>query len=412
MNNIGKNVDSMNFEELRSFVKVLANSVQELSDLYAKTKREYNDMLYNLSRDNLSIEYIQEEKEFVNSTVGDKMKDYSTIEQTEEKIKLTVGSSVSSLKQYSDAELSNATRVESIDEMEWQDKIYFIENNDGSKTYYVYNALLQIWTPIINYVGQKYSTIEQTDEKIASSVISNKEYVDTSLTKYSTTEQTAEMIQSKVEEEIGNAGGGIDLTQYTRIDQTADAITQTAYRGINLSEAIEISGEEFLPDEYDGNEYFISHDGFGSNSERTYYAYNYALGKYMPILDGQSIYTVFKQTADKFEFKGNVIIDGDLCVLRNIRADRLYSRDYPNGYYMKIYGEFGDFGIFSPDAATNGNFSQGCILGAYNNLAEAILVINSQNVMAVDRDEVRAMNKKWNFSGVDVEGIGVVPVFG
>ena len=413
MNNIGKNVDSMNFEELRSFVKVLANNVQELSDLYAKTKREYNDMLYNLSRENLSIEYIQEEKEFVNSTVGDKMKDYSTIEQTEEKIKLTVGSSVSSLKQYSDAELSNATRVESIDEMEWQDKIYFIENNDGSKTYYVYNPLLQIWNPIINYVGQKYSTIEQTDEKIASSVISNKEYVDTSLTKYSTTERTAEMIQSKVEEEIGNAGGGIDLTQYTRIDQTADAITQTAYRGINLSEAIEISGEEFLPDEYDGNEYFISHDGFGSNSERTYYAYNYALGKYMPILDGQSIYTVFKQTADKFEFKGNVIIDGDVVALKNISADRIYSKEYPDtGYYLKIFGEFGDFGIFSPDAATNGNFSQGCILGAYNNLAEAILVINSQNVMAVDRDEVRAMNKKWNFSGVDVEGIGVVPVFG
>lgn len=415
MNNIGKNVDSMNFEELRSFVKVLANNVQELSDLYAKTKREYNDMLYNLSRDNLSIEYIQEEKEFVNSTVGNKMKDYSTIEQTEEKIKLTVGSSVSSLKQYSDAELSNATRVESIDEMEWQDKIYFIENNDGSKTYYVYNALLQIWTPIINYVGQKYSTIEQTDEKIASSVISNKEYVDTSLTQYSTTEQTAEMIQSKVEEEIGNAGGGIDLTQYTKIEQTADAITQTAYRGINLSEAKEISGEEFLPDEYDGNEYFISHDGFGSNSERTYYAYNYALGKYMPILDGQSIYTVFKQTADKFEFKGNVIIDGDAVVTKNLKAQKIVSQDgneialltmVSNGeskfpdltYYGKINDRYRElFGI------------------RYDGTGVASIRLKENEIGYVGSELGYFWPQgTWNFSSqqCEVKGLGVVPVFG
>ena len=303
MNNGGKSIDSMNFEELRSYVKKLASNVQELSDLYAKTKREYNDMLYNLSRENISLEFINEQEEFVNSTVGDKLEGYSTIEQTRDEIKTSVGKTM--------------------------------------------------------------------------------EYVD---------------------ERLGN--------EYTTIKQTAQAITQTAYRGIDLSKAIEIPKVTDLPEEDDGNEYFISHDGFGSNSERTYYAYNDALGKYMPILDGQSIYTVFEQTTEGFVFKGNVVIDGDLCVLRNIRADRLYSRDYPNGYYMKIYGEFGDFGIFSPDAAENGNFSQGCILGAYNNLAEAILVINSQNVMAVDSDEVRAMNKKWNFSGVDVEGLGVVPVFG
>ena len=411
MNNIGKNVDSMNFEELRSFVKVLANNVQELSDLYAKTKREYNDMLYNLSRENLSIEYIQEEKEFVNSTVGDKMKDYSTIEQTEEKIKLTVGSSVSSLKQYSDAELEAATKADSVADMEWQDKIYFIENNDGSKTYYVYNPLLQIWTPIINYVGQKYSTIEQTDEKIASSVISNKAYVDTSLTQYSTTEQTSEMIQSKVEEEIGNAGGGIDLTQYTKIEQTADAITQTAYRGINLGEAIEISEEGDLPKEDDGNKYFISHNGYGIPGERTYYAYNYALGKYMPILDGQSIYTVFKQTSDGFEFKGNVIIDGDVVALKNISADRIYSKEYPDtGYYLKIFGEFGDFGVFSPYAGETNNVTGGCIFSVYNNVTEVGMNVNSRNILIVANDETRAIGK-WKFSGT-VEGLGVVPVFG
>lgn len=377
----GKSIDSMNFEELRKFVKVLNSQVQELSDLYAKTTREYNDMLYNLSRDNLSIEYIQEEKEFVNSTVGDKMKDYSTIEQTEEKIKLTVGSSVSSLKQYSDAELSNATRVESIDEMEWQDKIYFIKNDDESKTYYVYNHLLQIWTPIINSAGQKYSTIEQTDDKIASAV-----------------------------EEVKSSIGQPDLTEYTKIEQTADSIKTIAAKQVNLKNAIEVKE---ITNQLDEKEIYktCEYSSDGKITSETYYYYDELGNEWIPF-QADNIYTVFEQTAEGFKFKGNVIIDGDLCVLRNIRADRLYSRDYPNGYYMKIYGEFGDFGIFSPYAATNGNFSQGCILGAYNNLAEAILVINSQNVMAVDSDEVRAMNKKWNFSGVDVKGLGVVPVFG
>ena len=325
MNNIGKNVDSMNFEELRSFVKVLANDVQELSDLYAKTTREYNDMLYNLSRDNLSIEYIQEEKEFVNSTVGDKMKDYSTI--------------------------------------------------------------------------------DQTDEKIASSVISNKEYVDTSLTQYSTTEQTAEMIQSKVEEEIGNAGGGIDLTQYTRIDQTADAITQTAYRGINLSEAIEISGEEFLPDEYDGNEYFISHDGFGSNSERTYYAYNYALGKYMPILDGQSIYTIFEQTAEGFKFKGDVNIFGVLSGveysdIKNEAKLRLSASDSNNNTYPSLVYE---------EASSNKELFR----ITYDDAGTVYFLLNSNQVGYVGTDmETFYPVGKWRFSQADVEGLGVVPVFG
>ena len=411
MNNIGKNVDSMNFEELRSFVKVLANSVQELSDLYAKTKREYNDMLYNLSRENLSIEYIQEEKEFVNSTVGDKMKDYSTIEQTEEKIKLTVGSSVSSLKQYSDAELEAATKADSIADMEWQDKIYFIENNDGSKTYYVYNPLLQIWTPIINYVGQKYSTIEQTDEKIASSVISNKEYVDTSLIKYSTTEQTAEMIQSKVEEEIGNAGGGIDLTQYTRIDQTADAITQTAYRGINLGDALYVTDVESMnnPDMV----YYLS-SGDEYNGERTYFAYNSAVGKFLPITDGQSIYTVFEQTAEGFEFKGNVIIDGDAVVTKNLKAQKIVSQDgneialltmVSNGeskfpdltYYGKINGSYRElFGI------------------RYDGTGVASIRLKENTIGYVGSELGYFWPQgTWNFSSqrCEVIGLGVVPVF-
>jgi uncharacterized protein YukE len=361
MNNIGKNVDSMNFEELRSFVKVLANDVQELSDLYAKTKREYNDMLYNLSRDNLSIEYIAEQE--------------SMFEQTENGLKSVIAKNIASLRKLTDKEKENATPVNSFEEMTDKSLIYKmpLTDNPNKFTYFCYYAPLDMWVPINEVDQQKYSTIEQTAEKIATSVRETKQYVDDML-------------------------GDVELDEYTTIEQTAQAITQTAYRGINLSEAIEISGEEFLPDEYDGNEYFISHDGFGSNSERTYYAYNYALGKYMPILDGQSIYTVFKQTADKFEFLGNVIIDGSLITQGEIKGISVYASKNNtdqsvaliagNGY--EAYIQIGSVGVIKPSVLP----------------AQMIISSKAQGAdMLIESETLR-------FNCTNVEGLGVVPVFG
>lgn len=399
MNNIGKNVDSMNFEELRSFVKVLANNVQELSDLYAKTKREYNDMLYNLSRDNLSIEYIQEEKEFVNSTVGDKMKDYSTIEQTEEKIKLTVGSSVSSLKQYSKAELSNATRVESIDEMEFQNLIYYIDNDDESKTYYVYNPLLQIWTPIINYVGQKYSTIEQTDEKIASSVISNKKYVDASLTQYSTTEQTAEKIATSVSETkkyVDDKLGDVELDEYTTIEQTADSIKTIAAKQVNLKNAIEVKE---ITNQLDEKEIYktCEYSSDGKITSETYYYYDELGNEWIPF-QADNIYTVFKQTSEGFEFKGNVRIDASLIVQGEMKGINIYVGDSMTDQPIAIiaddiydaYIKVGTVGVIRPS------------------VSPAQMIISSKTQGA----DMLIESKTLRFNCSQVEGLGVVPVFG
>ena len=166
MNNIGKNIDSMNFEELRSFVKVLANNVQELSDLYAKTKREYNDMLYNLSRDNLSIEYIIEQE--------------SMFEQTENGLKSVIAKNIASLRKLTDEEKQNATPVNSFEEMTDKSLIYKmpLTDNPNKFTYFCYYAPLDMWVPINEVDQQKYSTIEQTAEKIATSVSETKQYVD------------------------------------------------------------------------------------------------------------------------------------------------------------------------------------------------------------------------------------------
>lgn len=354
MNNIGKNVDSMNFEELRSFVKVLANNVQELSDLYAKTKREYNDMLYNLSRENLSIEYIAEQE--------------SMFEQTENGLKSVIAKNIASLRKLTDKEKENATPVNSFEEMTDKSLIYKMPLTDDPNkfTYFCYYAPLDMWVPINEVDQQKYSTIEQTAEKIETSVSETKKYVDDML-------------------------GEVELDGYTTIEQTADAITQTAYRGINLSDAEEANSTQDMEDKE--KVYYISKSGV-----RTYYAYNSALEEFTLILDGQSIYTVFEQTADKFKFKGNVIIDGSLITQGEIKGISVYaSKDMTDQSVALIAGngldsfvKIGSVGRIYPD------------------------VSNGQMVISAQKQEADLVltGKTIRFDAGTVEGLGVVPVFG
>lgn len=372
MNNIGKNIDSMNFEELRSFVKVLANSVQELSDLYAKTKREYNDMLYNLSRDNLSIEYIAEQE--------------SMFEQTENGLKSVIAKNIASLRKLTDEEKENATPVNSFEEMTDKSLIYKMPLTDDPNefTYFCYYAPLDMWVPINEVDQQKYSTIEQTAEKIATSVRETKQYVDDML-------------------------GDVELDGYTTIEQTAQAITQTAYRGINLNDAEEVSSTQDMKDKE--KVYYISKSGV-----RTYYAYNSALEEFTLILDGQSIYTVFEQTADGFEFKGNVIIDGDAVVTKNLKAQKIVSQDGNEIGMLTI--SYNNQGVNFPDLTYYGKIN-----GSYRELFGIRYDGTGAASIRLKENEIGYVGSElgyfwpqgtWNFSSqrCDVIGLGVVPVFG
>lgn len=290
MNNIGKNIDSMNFEELRSFVKVLANSVQELSDLYAKTKREYNDMLYNLTRENLSVEYIQEEREFVNSVVDNK--------------------------------------------------------NQG----------------IMEGMATLETRIMQNEEKI---------------------ETNASAVDEK-------------FNLYTTTEQTASAISQTAFRGYSLEKlkkAEKVSSEEFMDDP--SKLYYIQ---LGMYEPITYYAYNSVLEQFMPIVDGQSIYTVFKQTADGFVFQGNVRIDASLIVQGEMKGINIYVGDSMTDQPIAIisddiydaYIKVGTVGVIRPSVSP----------------AQMIISSKAQGAdMLIESETLR-------FNCSQVEGLGVVPVFG
>jgi hypothetical protein len=388
MNNIGKNVDSMNFEELRSFVKVLANDVQELSDLYAKTTREYNDMLYNLSRENLSVEYLNEQD--------------AMFIKTENGYKSVIAREITNLREFTDEELTNATEVTSSEQFTDIKKIYKIPipGTLGAFTYYYYYEPLDLWVPISSLKHQRFSTIEQTDNKIAFSVSSAVIGIESELNKYSTIEQTDDKIASAVEE-VKSSIGQPDLTEYTKIEQTADAITQTAYRGLDLSNAEQVT-DEIQMDNPEQIYYFT--DG----STRTYYAYNSAVSKFMPIIDGQSIYTIFEQTAEGFKFKGDVNVYGKLSGVE-------YS-DIENEATLKLSAEDSNGNPYPAlvyvEEKTEPNKDKELFKVYFDDAGTVYLVLNSASIgyVGVDKQDFYATGK-WIFKG-DVDGLGVVPVFG
>jgi arsenate reductase-like glutaredoxin family protein len=404
MNNIGKNVDSMNFEELRSFVKVLANSVQELSDLYAKTKREYNDMLYNLSRDNLSIEYIAEQE--------------SMFEQTENGLKSVIAKNIASLRKLTDKEKENATPVNSFEEMTDKSLIYKMPLTDDPNkfTYFCYYAPLDMWVPINEVDQQKYSTIEQTAEKIATSVNSAMTSVDSKLTEYSTIEQTEEKIATSVRETkqyVDDMLGDVELDEYTTIEQTAKSISTLAARQVDIKKAEKVSGVTEMTDTK--KVYKVCYtDDKGFPSEKYYY-YSDIANKWIPF-QAENLYTVFQQTAEGFLFKGNVIIDGDAVVTKNLKAQKIVSQDGNEIGMLTI--SYNNQGVNFPDLTYYGKIN-----GSYRELFGIRYDGTGAASIRLKENEIGYVGSElgyfwpqgtWNFSSqrCDVIGLGVVPVFG
>ena len=377
MNNIGKNVDSMNFEELRSFVKVLANDVQELSDLYAKTKREYNDMLYNLSRDNLSIEYIVEQE--------------SMFEQTENGLKSVIAKNIASLRKLTDEEKENATPINSFEEMTDKSLIYKMPLTDDPNkfTYFCYYAPLDMWVPINEVDQQKYSTIEQTAEKIATSVSETKQYVDEKL-------------------------GDVELTNYTTIEQTADSIRTLAARQVDIKNATKVTDPNQMTDENKVYKMLYT-DNKGITSEKYYY-YSDIADDWIPF-QADNIYTIFEQTAEGFEFKGNVVIDGDAVVTKNLKAQKIVSQDGNEIALLTI--TYNDNDISFPDLTYYGKVNdeyQELFGIRYDGTGTSYIRLNGIYIgyVGVNKEKFYPLGT-WCFSeknGTEVEGLGVVPVFG
>lgn len=110
----------------------------------------------------------------------------------------------------------------------------------------------------------------------------------------------------------------------TAIDQTADMITMSATTNFDLSNVTEDDEVDDVSDMTDSDRiYYISeYDGDGNELGRTYYCYSNISGSWIP-MQGNSIYSLFRQTSKGFQFIGNVRIDGSMIVDGTISAEKL-----------------------------------------------------------------------------------------
>lgn len=137
---------------------------------------------------------------------------------------------------------------------------------------------------------------------------------------------TAEGIKSQVsKDDLENS-----LSQYTTLEQTANAIKTQAYASADLSKATEVNN---LTEAIDTTKTYYIKD---SDNNKTYYYYNDISNDWEEIING-GIGTVFEQTAEGFKMKGNVEIDGDTVVTKNLKLSGNVTWDMSNSPVQTQY---------------------------------------------------------------------------
>ena len=117
-------------------------------------------------------------------------------------------------------------------------------------------------------------------------------------------EVTAEGIKSTVSKG--------DMEKYSTITQTAESIQNIVSQLVTLGEAIPITSLDKATDK--SKIYVIQEKNeSGKVTSETYYYFNEISNKW-EVLSGESLYTIFKQTAEGFLLRGNVLVDGS-CIL-------------------------------------------------------------------------------------------------
>lgn len=119
-----------------------------------------------------------------------------------------------------------------------------------------------------------------------------------------------------------------ELEKYSTITQTASAIQTVVLKGAALDEAIKIDS---LEGAVDTEKIYVIQDvdADGKLLSEAYYYFN-SLTKQWELLSGDSIYTVFNQTAEGFSLKGNVMIDGNAVVTKNLTLSGIVTWDMEN----------------------------------------------------------------------------------
>lgn len=193
--------------------------------------------------------------------------------------------------------------------------------------------------------------------------------------------------------------GKIDLTAYALADDVSGIASEAAQAEIGAITLTATNGET-------SSTIKIKHNG--------------------TTVDSATITFTGTVTFSDLETEGNTVINGANITTGIISADyidtnslactKLYAKGNADGYSVRLNGNAGDFGVFSPSASDNDiSTSQTCLFGIRNVLPNVNFYVQGHNYMGVDftKTEKRTYPKGvWDFSSCDVLGLGVVPAFG
>lgn len=174
------------------------------------------------------------------------------------------------------------------------------------------------------------SQISVSAEKIKTMVSKND--LANKLSLYSTIEQTAEAISTKVSKDDLE----LQLSAYSTIEQTANYIQTRISKQPDMKNAIPIND---ISEATDTSQIYVIRQKNGDTViAETYYYYSDLLSRW-EVLSGDSIYTVFNQTADGFSLKGNVVIDGEAVITKNLTLSGEVTWDMSNSPVKTEYSK-------------------------------------------------------------------------
>lgn len=175
------------------------------------------------------------------------------------------------------------------------------------------------------------------------------------------------------------------LENYSTITQTANAIQTVVSKGANLDDAIPISS---LKDATDTEAIYVVQETNenGKLLSETYYYFN-DITKQWEILSGDSIYTVFNQTAEGFSLKGNVVIDGNTVITKNLTLSGIVTWDMDNS---PVKSQYSADATNWHDSFTDGDLYMRMTFNG-KDYGEAVKVVGTDGV--VDYSQVNAILK-------------------
>ena len=210
-------------------------------------------------------------------------------------------------------------------------------------------------------------------------------------------EVTAEGIKTKVSKE--------ELDKYSTIEQTAESIQSVVSKTAELDKAIEIESLEKLKANGDKENIYVirekttNSDGKSVVKSETYYYFNDITNQW-EVLSGDSIYTMFEQTSEGFNLKGNVKIDGSTVITENLTLSGIVTWNMDNSPVKTQYSVNGSSNWH--DTYTNGDMYMRMTFNGGKNWSTATKVVGSDGV--VEYSKVNSILE--NNYGIESTAIG------